>query len=234
MLCTCRSWSVGRQVVEQQDGAVAAGEELLQREDLPPVAQRVAGEQPQLRERVEHDARRLERARRPAGSAWSWSPARPRTGGTSCTARRARACPRAAATRGRSTPSSPAVRRGDRAQLLVGLGQRDVEHGLARVRALEQELQRQRGLAGARHALDQVEPVARQAAHQNVVETHDYRCWQTLPGRCWLAAFPSRGISILNFAPLGHTYPTLCLSGTQAQPPQVLSKWACKSFTANS
>ena len=46
-----------RAVVEQQHGAVAAGEELLEREDLAAVAQRVAGQQPQLRERVEHDAR---------------------------------------------------------------------------------------------------------------------------------------------------------------------------------
>ena len=38
----------------------AAGEELLQGQDLAPVAQRVPGQQPHLGERVEHDPRRLD------------------------------------------------------------------------------------------------------------------------------------------------------------------------------
>ena len=42
-------------VVEQQHRAVPRREELLEGEDLPPEAQRVAGEQPHLGERVEHD-----------------------------------------------------------------------------------------------------------------------------------------------------------------------------------
>ena len=45
----------GRVVVEQQHGAVAAGEVFLEREDLPPVAQRIARQQAHLGERVEHD-----------------------------------------------------------------------------------------------------------------------------------------------------------------------------------
>ena len=44
------------QVVEEDDGAVPGREELLQGEDLPPIAERAAGEQPQFRERVEDDA----------------------------------------------------------------------------------------------------------------------------------------------------------------------------------
>ena len=47
---------VARHVVEQQTVQLRAGEELLEREDLPAVAQRVAGEQPQLGERIEDDA----------------------------------------------------------------------------------------------------------------------------------------------------------------------------------
>jgi hypothetical protein len=60
MLCVCRSWSVRGHVVEQQGGAAAAGEELLQGEDLPAIAQRLAGQQAQLRQRVEHHAGRVQ------------------------------------------------------------------------------------------------------------------------------------------------------------------------------
>ena len=45
-----------RAVVEQQHGAVTAGEELLETENLPAVAQRLAREQPHLGQRVEDDA----------------------------------------------------------------------------------------------------------------------------------------------------------------------------------
>ena len=46
-----------REVVEQHHRAVSRREELLEGEDLPAIAQRVAGQQAQLRERVEDDAR---------------------------------------------------------------------------------------------------------------------------------------------------------------------------------
>jgi hypothetical protein len=49
---------LARHVVEEEDRAVPPAEELLESEDLSPVAQRVPREQPQLRERVEHDPRR--------------------------------------------------------------------------------------------------------------------------------------------------------------------------------
>jgi hypothetical protein len=45
----------GCHVVEHDDRAVTPGEELLERQDLPPVAQRIAGHEPQLRQRVEDD-----------------------------------------------------------------------------------------------------------------------------------------------------------------------------------
>ena len=45
-------------VVEEQDGAAEIDEALLQRQDLPAVAQPALGEQPQLGAGVEHDARR--------------------------------------------------------------------------------------------------------------------------------------------------------------------------------
>ena len=49
-----------RHVVKQDDGGLAGGEVLLQRQDLPPIPQRVAGHQAQLRQRIEHHAARLE------------------------------------------------------------------------------------------------------------------------------------------------------------------------------
>ena len=45
-------------IVEHQDRAVAAGEILLQRENLPAIAQRILRDQPQLRQRVDDDALR--------------------------------------------------------------------------------------------------------------------------------------------------------------------------------
>jgi hypothetical protein len=49
----------GAGVIEQQHGAALAGEVVLEGQDLPPVAQRVAGQQPHLGERVEDDPQRL-------------------------------------------------------------------------------------------------------------------------------------------------------------------------------
>ena len=48
------------QVVQEQYRAFSASEELLESEDLPAVAERVARQQSQFRERIEHDTRRLD------------------------------------------------------------------------------------------------------------------------------------------------------------------------------
>lgn len=45
-------------------------------------------------------------------------------------------------------------------QLVLGLSEADIDAGFARFGAGEQELQRDRRLAGARAALQQVQPVA--------------------------------------------------------------------------
>src|SRR3546814_9476641 len=47
-------------VIEQQHSTVPAAEELLQGQDLATVAQRISGEQPQFRKRIEHHPRRLD------------------------------------------------------------------------------------------------------------------------------------------------------------------------------
>ena len=49
-----------RHVVEQHRRAVAADKELLERENLAAVAQRVSGEQPKLGKRIDDHARRLQ------------------------------------------------------------------------------------------------------------------------------------------------------------------------------
>jgi hypothetical protein len=67
----------------------------------------------------------------------------------------------------------PAMRRRRGPQLLGALRQGDVEALLAVRDAVEQELQGERGLAGAGRALEQVEPPLGQAAGQDVVEPGD-------------------------------------------------------------
>ena len=63
------------------------------------------------------------------------------------------------------------MRRCDRPQLLLGLGEGDVEHSLAARHGFAQDLKRERGLPRARHTLDQVEPMWDQASAHDVVET---------------------------------------------------------------
>ena len=65
------------------------------------------------------------------------------------------------------------MRGGHRFELITRFRERDVEDRLAEPGAFDQELHRQRGLAGTGHALDEVEAAARQAPIQNVVETRN-------------------------------------------------------------
>ncbi len=59
------------------------------------------------------------------------------------------------------------------AELLFGFRERHVQDRLAAPGTFQQELQRERGLAGARHAFDQVQPMRREAPAENVVEALD-------------------------------------------------------------
>ncbi len=164
-----------RSIVQHEDRAVASGKELLEREDLPPIAKRIAGKQPQLREGVEYDPRRFDRVHfrqdRSRGVAqFHLGRVKDRIGlvGLEISFRRndftdLHAC------------EVPAVRRSHRSQLVFGFGERDVEDRFPVPGAFAQELQRERGLAGARHALDEVQPVGDQPAAQYEVETVDPR-----------------------------------------------------------
>jgi hypothetical protein len=60
----------------------------------------------------------------------------------------------------------PAVRARGRVELRLGLGKRAPHHLLSALRALDEELQGERGLAGAGAAFEEIELVSRQAAAQ--------------------------------------------------------------------
>ena len=58
-------------------------------------------------------------------------------------------------------------------QFALGFGQRDVEAFLAGPRALHQELERDRGLAGPGRALDQKHVLPREPAGQDIIQAPD-------------------------------------------------------------
>ena len=67
----------------------------------------------------------------------------------------------------------PAMRGCRGPQFLFGFGERDVECRLIGALSLDEELHRQRGLAGAGIALDEVEPVAFDPAIQDIIQAFD-------------------------------------------------------------
>ena len=64
----------------------------------------------------------------------------------------------------------PAMPLGDQPQLLLGLRECDVEDALALADPFQQELQRKRGLAGARTPLVEVHPIGIEATVEDTVE----------------------------------------------------------------
>ena len=160
-------------VVEQHHGGAAAHEQLLQRENLPPVAQRVARQQPHLRQRIEDDAGRLDsiddrhdRLGRLAEFHFRRMEHRVLVFGQDGGVRRRQLVD------GDAGEIEAMGGRGG-AQLRFGFGQRYIQHRLAALRPVHQELHRERRLAGAGIAFDQVDAIARQAAAQQVVESGD-------------------------------------------------------------
>ena len=158
-------------VVQQEHRAVAAGEELLEGQDLAAVAQRITRQQPHLRQRIEHHAQRvhaLDHLQHALGRL-----AQLDLGGVE---QRVVALGGLVARRELvqgDVVERPAVGGGHASELLGRLRQGDVEAALAVVQAVKEELQGSRRLAGAGIALHEVHPVARQAAAQDVVETFD-------------------------------------------------------------
>ena len=69
----------------------------------------------------------------------------------------------------------PPVRAGNGLELVGVLGQRDVESLFAARASVQQELNRESGLAGAGVSLDEIHPIAGEAADQQLVETGNAR-----------------------------------------------------------
>src|SRR5712691_164150 len=159
-------------IVQQQDGARSTSQELLQREDLAAIAERFAREQPHFGQRVEDDPRRAE----PLDDVEN-----PLNGLDQLDFRRviervlvlkSRAFGRREL-RDLDPLEGPAVRIGDGPQFDLRLRERDVEAGFTAFPALDQKLHRERRLAGAWIAFDEVYPVGREAAAEQLIESFD-------------------------------------------------------------
>ncbi len=156
-------------VIEQQDGTAARGEELFERKNLAPVTQRILGQQPHFGQAVEHHPHRLQfvdpvhhLARRFAQLDFGWVEHRL----LRIKIKVVFACQLVDRQRGQV----PAMALTHRNQLVGGFGQGDIQAGFAPRHAVEQELQAERGLAGAGRTFDEIHALGRQAATQDVVK----------------------------------------------------------------
>ncbi len=159
-------------VVEEEHGAAAAGEVLLEREDLPAVAKRALREEADLRQRVEHHARRLHAL--DLGEQGVHRLAQLHLGGMEerVLVRGLRVL-RELHLEDRDPVERPAMRIGDGAKLLFALGERDVEASLLGARGLAEKRDSERGLTDARIALEEIEAARRQPSAEDVVEPFD-------------------------------------------------------------
>ena len=143
---------------------------MLQREDLPSIAQRTLGKQADLRQRIEDDPRRLDALDRLENQPGRLSELEIRR------IKEALLLVAIEQTFGRhhfknvDAVEAPTVRRRGGLQLWRGLGQGDVEAAFARRSALHQKAQRHGGLAGAGTAFEQEDPSRRKAPEKNVIE----------------------------------------------------------------
>ena len=164
---------VTRLVVAEQNRGAPLSEELLEREDLPPIAEWVFGQQPQLGKRIEHHQRGLQALR-----------LRDDLFGGLGQLHLGRVIHRVtpvgldAVLRGRDFEDldgvqRPAVGPGGRAELFLGLRQAHEQALLAASGAGEEELQRQRGLARTGISLDQEETILDEPAGQHVIQALD-------------------------------------------------------------
>ena len=161
-----------RAIIEEQSRAVAAGEELLEREDLPAKPKWIACQQPHLGERVDDDANGalvLDRGENDFDGLLQLDLGRmkERVG-----------LVRAARLDFRELEDihvveGPQMRRGGVAQLGGGLRQRDVHATLTVRDAAQQELQPKRRLSGSWIAVDQIDVIAGEAAAQDGIQPGD-------------------------------------------------------------
>lgn len=147
---------------------------MFERQDLPAVTQRILREQPDFRKAVEHDPGRfhlLDDFEDPARGLAQLEVGRIEQALLLRLVEQA--FRRDQREDGDRLIQCPAVRGGAFAKLFLGFGERDVEACFADARALAQEVGCDRGLAGARIALDQIDAAAFQPAAQDVVEAID-------------------------------------------------------------
>ena len=165
------------QIVQQQYRGTHAREMMLDGQDLSPIAQRALRQQTDLRQAVDHQARRLDvldgredargglRQLKIRGVQQALLLAsKQRLGGDQFLHQQV-------------AFQAPAVRGGARAQFVRSLRQGDVQTAFTLLLARQQKLQRDRRLAAARLALQQENAAAGQPARQHVVEAPN-------PGRC--------------------------------------------------
>ena len=160
-------------IVGHQYGGPARGEMLLERQELAPVAQRALGQEPHLRQRVEHHPHRfdaLDLGQQGAGHFRQLDLGRLEEG---VLLGEAQVLDARGELEDRQSGQVPAVRIRHGPELLAGLREGDVESLLAAPEALEQELQPQGGLAGAGVALDEMETPGGQTAAKDMVEPFD-------------------------------------------------------------
>ena len=160
-------------VIQQQRRAFAAGEILFQGQDLAAIAQGRLRQQPQLGDRIENDARRLH----PLHFVEQHFRCLRQLDFRGMEKRVLRRRLELRADRRKldhiDTVERPAVGIRHFLQLIARFRQRDVEHFLARFGAREKILQRQSRLARARFAFEQIEPVRRQPAAENIIQPAD-------------------------------------------------------------
>jgi hypothetical protein len=161
-----------RPIVEQQCGAIAAGEELLERENLAAEPKRIAREHPHLGQRVEHNASRLvflHCAEDVLHSLLQLHLGR--------LEERVRIIVRREAVGTELEQlhvlQVPPVGRGGGGEFLTRLRERHVHGWLATVTPLQKELHGKRGLPGTGNAVDEVDAIARKAAAEYAVEAAD-------------------------------------------------------------
>ena len=135
--------SLGSAVIQQQDSAVPAHEELLERQDLAAVLERALRQQPQFRQRIEDDPLSGSPARRHPAPPWSSRSARPPKGGTwSAVHRRLSSDSLGDELDDFELVQRPAVRFGNGLELLFRFRKRDIEALLAGLDAFKKVLER--------------------------------------------------------------------------------------------
>ena len=163
----------GGHVVEHQDGGAAPGKEVLDGQELAAEAQGRLRQQQDLGQAVHHHAVRPGRVEGLEDAARGLAQLQVRRVEQALLLLLVEEALGGQELDDVQAVERPAVRGGRRAQLGLRLRQREVERPLARPRAGDEELERDRGLARAGRAFEQEQPPALEPAAQHVVEARD-------------------------------------------------------------